>query len=243
MRSFVIAALVGTIAAGSPTDPEIVRIGDAPTCKIVNGHTVVNYSPSFHASFKCTHSADACTCTTAHPTSAKGGCKEIDGTNGITVQHAGDCVTKDAKWTYMFQGSCDRSGPWGTGKIMQMYGASDGSHARPGGTRNPGTTHAERVEACGNACLNKRIVKQYFSWAQQTWDGYKALGFGVAQTAEAGGAGNCWCLSAPSDPCRAMVQQNGKWVNTSEGPRRWGNPGGTPGALAWLKGNAAYYFN
>ena len=83
-------------AAGSPTDPEIVRTGDAPTCKVVNGHTVVNYSPSFHASFKCTHSADACTCTTAHPTSAKGGCKEIDATNGITVQHAGDCVTKDA---------------------------------------------------------------------------------------------------------------------------------------------------
>ncbi|MBT4187214.1 MAG: hypothetical protein HOE14_08385, partial [Gemmatimonadales bacterium] len=51
-----IAALVGTNAAvspavRSPTDPSIVRTGDAPTCKVVGGHTVVNYSPAFHTSF------------------------------------------------------------------------------------------------------------------------------------------------------------------------------------------------
>ena len=239
MRSFVIAALVGTIAAGSPTNPEIVRIGDAPTCKVVNGHTVVNYSPSFHASFKCTHSADACTCTTAHPTSAKGGCKEIDDTNGITVQHAGDCVTKDAKWTYKFQGFCNRSGPWGAGKAMFMYRASDGTRAYYGGDPNPGTTHAERVEACGNACLNKRKPIPFFRNHQQTWDGYKPLGFTVAQTDAAGGAGTCYCTSTPSDPCRRMVQKDGKWVYTSEPAFIWG----TPGAFAWLEGNAVYDFN
>jgi hypothetical protein len=97
MRSFfIIAALVGTYAAASPaarspTDPSIVRTGDVPTCVVSGGHTVVNYSPSFHTGFKCAHTGATCACT-LHPTHQKGGCKEIVGTNGVSVQHAGDCT-------------------------------------------------------------------------------------------------------------------------------------------------------
>jgi len=86
MRSFLVAALVGTYAAASP-----VLEGDVPTCQVVNGHTIVNYTPSFHPSFKCAHTGATCACT-VHPTHSTGGCKEIEHTNGVSVQHAGDCT-------------------------------------------------------------------------------------------------------------------------------------------------------
>jgi hypothetical protein len=74
-----------------PTDPDIVRTGDAPKCEIVNGHTVVAYSDAFHPSFHCSHTNGQCSCT-VHPTHNKGGCKEIVHTNGVAVQHTGDCT-------------------------------------------------------------------------------------------------------------------------------------------------------
>jgi hypothetical protein len=90
-----IKKVTSTALPPSPTDPDIFRAGDAPTCSVVGGHTVVNYSPAFHASFKCSHSGTSCSCDAAHPTSANGGCKEIVHTNGVAIHHAGDCVTQD----------------------------------------------------------------------------------------------------------------------------------------------------
>jgi hypothetical protein len=100
MRSFfTIAALVGTLgtyaaaspAARPPTDPNIVRTGDAPTCKVVDGHTRVNYSPAFHTSFKCTHPGGICTCVIL--TNTIGVCKSVSH-NGATAMVEGqeaDC--------------------------------------------------------------------------------------------------------------------------------------------------------
>ena len=84
-------------AKPDPNNPDIVRAGDVPTCKVANGHTIVSYSPSFHANFKCAHTGATCACT-LHPTHKKGGCKEIVHTNGVSLQHAGDCTDtgKDA---------------------------------------------------------------------------------------------------------------------------------------------------
>ena len=101
MKTFRILAtglgLVASAAAGDPSNPEIVRAGDVPTCKIVNGHTIVNYSPAFHKSFKCAPEGDGCTCT-VHPTHNTGGCMEIADTKSLTrdtdkfTQHGGDCT-------------------------------------------------------------------------------------------------------------------------------------------------------
>ena len=91
MRSFAIAALVGTASAILPTDPTIVRAGDAPTCSIVGGHTLVRYSTAFHKNFKCSHAGQVCSCVD-HPTAA-GDCKEFDH-NGVTKRLSNDasCV-------------------------------------------------------------------------------------------------------------------------------------------------------
>lgn len=243
IKSAAPAKKVTTAAARSPTDADIVRTGDAPKCSVVDGHTVVHYSPSFHPSFKCTHDNGACTCTT-HPTSALGGCMEIDHTNGDTVQHGGDCITQDKKWKYMFQGSCDRSGPWGNGKQLWVLAASDGStaHLIPAGSPlNPGTTPAERAQACGDACLAKATPIVKWSWSQNTWDGFTAKGFMVAEDAAAGGAGECWCQQAPSDPCRGMIEQNGQWVNQMPNRDYW-RIASAPDAMSWLQGAARYDF-
>ena len=95
-----------TTVPRSPTDPDVVRTGDAPTCQVVNGHTVVNYSPTFHASFKCAHTGATCACT-AHPTHAKGGCMEIVHTNGVSYQHAGDCTDTGLTATPTCSGRAD----------------------------------------------------------------------------------------------------------------------------------------
>ena len=215
------------LAACSPSSPPALPPAD---------------SPSFHPSFKCTHDNGACTCTT-HPTSALGGCMEFDHTSGDTVQHGGDCITQDKKWKYMFQGSCDRSGPWGNGKQMWVLAASDGSstHAPAGAPLNPGTTPAERAQACGDACLAKATPIVHWSWSQNTWNGFTAKGFMVAEDAAAGGAGECWCQQAPSDPCRGMIEQNGQWVNQMPNRDYW-RIASAPDAMSWLQGAARYDF-
>jgi hypothetical protein len=83
-------------AVRRPTDPDIVRTGDAAKCKVVNGHTVVSYSRAFHASFKCTHTNGACACTTTHPTLSA--CREFDHIDGTTntVGSAADCTPPTA---------------------------------------------------------------------------------------------------------------------------------------------------
>ena len=68
MRSFAVAALVGTAAAAPAT---VFQAGDAPNCFVTAaGHTRVEYTDDIHPSFKCTHNADntACACVTVHPT-------------------------------------------------------------------------------------------------------------------------------------------------------------------------------
>ena len=100
MKTFHILAtalgLVASAAAGGPNNPEIVRAGDVPTCRITNGHTIVNYSPAFHKSFKCAPQGNVfCKCT-VHPTHNTGGCKEIASTKSLAsgkfTQHGGDCT-------------------------------------------------------------------------------------------------------------------------------------------------------
>jgi len=85
MRSFAIAALVGSATA--------VQFGanDVPTCKVVNGHTVVSYTANIHPSFKCSHTGGSCKCT-VHPTHAQGKCREFDHSDGVNHKVSGDCT-------------------------------------------------------------------------------------------------------------------------------------------------------
>ena len=105
MRSFAIAALVGTASALLPTDPTIVRAGDAPTCSIVGGHTLVRYSTAFHKNFKCSHAGQVCSCV--DPPTAAGDCKEFDH-NGVTKRLSNDasCVAKTTTTTYSLHKTC-----------------------------------------------------------------------------------------------------------------------------------------
>ena len=68
MRSFTVAALVGTAAAAPAT---IFQAGDPPACFVTDsGETRVEFTSDIHPSFKCTHNADntACSCVSNHPT-------------------------------------------------------------------------------------------------------------------------------------------------------------------------------
>ena len=67
MRSFTLAALVGTVTAAPAT---VFLAGDVPKCYVLaNGETKVEYTNSdIHPSFKCTHTGNACKCTNPHPT-------------------------------------------------------------------------------------------------------------------------------------------------------------------------------
>ena len=74
MRSFAIAALVGTVAASPAT---VFQSGEAPKCyRTASGETVVEYVSSMHPSFKCTPSGATCKCTAKHPTHHTGGCQQ-----------------------------------------------------------------------------------------------------------------------------------------------------------------------
>ena len=89
MRSFAIAALVGTVASAPAT---IFKQGDAPKCFLTaSGETVVEYVSSMHPSFKCTPSGAACTCTAKHPTHHTGGCRQLTHTSGQVYSVEGDC--------------------------------------------------------------------------------------------------------------------------------------------------------
>jgi len=91
MRSFAIAALLGSASAMSPTDPSIIRAGDQPLCHVsAAGHTVVRYTNAFQKNFKCVHSGQTCSCI-AHPTAA-GDCKEFDHTDGTTKRLSNDAA-------------------------------------------------------------------------------------------------------------------------------------------------------
>jgi hypothetical protein len=67
----------------------------APKCFVTaSGETTVEYTNSMTPSFKCAHTATKCKCTASgHPTHHKGGCQQIDGTNGKTHSFAGDCTS------------------------------------------------------------------------------------------------------------------------------------------------------
>jgi len=65
----------------------------APTCSVLaSGETVVHYTMT--PSFKCSHTKTTCTCSVSgHPTHHKGGCQQMDHTNGKTLSFAGDCTS------------------------------------------------------------------------------------------------------------------------------------------------------
>ena len=89
MRSFTIAALVGTVASAPAT---IFKQGDAPKCFLTaSGETVVEYVSSMHPSFKCTPTGATCTCTAKHPTHHTGSCQQLSHTSGTVHSVSGDC--------------------------------------------------------------------------------------------------------------------------------------------------------
>jgi hypothetical protein len=90
MRSFTLAALVGTVAAAPAV---IFAPGQAPVCFVnADGNTVVQYIQAKHPSFKCTHNAGKCACAFTHPTHHRGGCQQFDHTSGKTHSVNGDCT-------------------------------------------------------------------------------------------------------------------------------------------------------
>ena len=89
MRSFTIAALVGTVTAAPAT---IFAVGSAPKCFVTaSGRTVVEYRSDLHPSFKCSHAGSVCSCTVKHPTHHTGSCREFDHTDSSTFKIDGDC--------------------------------------------------------------------------------------------------------------------------------------------------------
>jgi len=117
MRSFAIAALVGSATA--------VQFGanDVPTCKVVNGHTVVSYTANIHPSFKCSHTSGSCKCT-VHPTHAQGKCREFDHSDGANHKVSGDCTASGVNainggysgWNY---GACSKTCGGGTRQLSR----------------------------------------------------------------------------------------------------------------------------
>jgi hypothetical protein len=84
----------GASCAGSATGACNTAVcPKAPTCSVLaNGETVVHYTDT--PSFKCSHTKTTCTCSVSgHPTHHKGGCKQVDHTNGKTLSFAGDCTS------------------------------------------------------------------------------------------------------------------------------------------------------
>ena len=80
----------------------------APTCFVLpNGETRVVFTRKMSPSFKCTHTANKCTCTlNGHPTHHEGGCKQMDhihsgkhwlSSPSKTISFAGDCTGLGAR--------------------------------------------------------------------------------------------------------------------------------------------------
>ena len=112
MRSIAIAALVGTVAA---TPATIFADGAPPHCEIdSSGRTVIHYTVAKHASFKCSHSGNTCSCV-LHPTHHDGGCMQFDHNDGVTktLKIQGDCSDTgknhiNGGWSGW--GNCDSNG-------------------------------------------------------------------------------------------------------------------------------------
>jgi len=86
----------GANCPGSPTGVcNTAACPKAPKCFVTaNGETRVEYTDAKVPSFKCSHTATKCTCTAGgHPTHHKGGCQQMDHTNGKTLSFAGDCTS------------------------------------------------------------------------------------------------------------------------------------------------------
>ena len=140
MRSFAIAALVGTVTA-SPA--YTFTAGEAPHCKVLaNGATAIEYTSDMHPSFKCTHTGSTCVCSNPHPTHHTGSCKEFDHTDGTNLKADGDCTDSglnaiDGAWSGYTYGICSKSCGTGT---QSMTRACDSPAPFNGGADCAGST-------------------------------------------------------------------------------------------------------
>jgi len=122
----------------------------------------------------CDLCSDADTCTTC----AAG--YHVDSSNLVYVAPHGEKI---------FDGMCS-SGPshWSTTRRLVYHGST-------GSDKNPGTGVQARIQACANACLNKRTID-----SSPSWGSFVAQGF-IVRGCTTEDCGRCYCESGDSSTC------------------------------------------
>ena len=129
----------------------------------------------------CDLCSDADTCTTC----AAG--YHVDSSNLVYVAPHGEKV---------FDGMCSYSSDQ---RLLVLAGLASSD-------KNPGTDWPSRVQACANACLNKRIITPLTYSTQPSWDSFVAKGF-VVRDCYSNSQGNledcgrCYCESNDPSTC------------------------------------------
>jgi hypothetical protein len=203
MRSFAIAALVGTVTA-SPA--YTFATGEAPHCLVLaNGATSVHYSGTIHPSFKCSHtSANTCVCSNPHPTHHTGGCKEFDHTDGTNHKADGDCTDSglnaiDGAWSGYTYGACSKSCGGGD---QSMTRACDSPAPFNGGADCAGSTTTSQT-CNSHACPTDGTWSDYTYGACSTSCGDGSQSMTRTCNGRANGGADCAGSTTSSQSCNS----------------------------------------